>query len=132
MKMAVDASDRSTCNRARVGCVLVCNRRVIATGYNGSNHGMPHCDDIGHLIVDEHCVRTVHAEVNAVIQSALYGVSTKGATAYVTHIPCFNCTKVLYNAGVERVVYTVGYGSMVDFTIDYFAGTGMKIESFIE
>lgn len=71
--------------------------------------GQEHCDEIGHLIVDGHCVRTIHAETNAIIQAALHGVSTKGATCYVTHLPCIHCTKALINAGISRIVYSVAY-----------------------
>jgi dCMP deaminase len=71
--------------------------------------GQEHCDDVGHLMVDGHCVRTIHAETNAIIQAALHGVSTRGATCYVTHLPCINCTKALINAGIHRIVYNVAY-----------------------
>jgi dCMP deaminase len=109
MKIAYAVSERSTCDRAFVGCVLVQDKRILTTGFNGSPKGQPHCDEEGHLIVDDHCVRTIHAETNAIIQAALHGVSTKGATCYVTHFPCLNCTKALINAGIERLVYSVAY-----------------------
>jgi len=92
MKIAYAVSERSTCDRALVGCVLVLDKRILTTGFNGSPAGQPHCDEEGHLMVDGHCVRTIHAETNAIIQAALHGVSTKGATCYVTHLPCINCT----------------------------------------
>jgi dCMP deaminase len=109
MKIAFSVSERSTCDRAFVGCVLVRDKRILTTGFNGSPAGQPHCDEIGHLLVDGHCVRTIHAETNAIIQAALHGVSTKGCTCYVTHFPCINCTKALINAGVTRLVYSVAY-----------------------
>ena len=71
--------------------------------------GQPHCDEVGHLMVEGHCVRTIHAETNAIIQAALHGVSTRGATCYVTHFPCINCTKALINAGITRLVYSTDY-----------------------
>ena len=109
MKIAFAVSERSTWDRAFVGCVLVIDKRILTTGFNGSPAGQSHCDEIGHLLVDGHCVRTIHAETNAIIQAALHGVSTKGATCYVTHLPCIHCTKALINAGISRIVYSVAY-----------------------
>ena len=109
MKIAYAVSERSTCDRAFVGCVLVLEKRILTTGFNGSPAGQPHCDEEGHLMVDGHCVRTIHAETNAIIQAALHGVSTRGATCYVTHFPCINCAKALVNAGIARLVYSVDY-----------------------
>jgi dCMP deaminase len=109
MKIASAVSERSTCDRAAVGCVLVRDKRILTTGFNGSPSGQPHCDEVGHLMVEGHCVRTIHAEMNAIIQAALHGVSTRGATCYVTHFPCINCTKALINAGIVRLVYSVAY-----------------------
>jgi len=109
MEIAFTVAQRSTCDRAHVGAVLVRDRRILATGYNGAPAGLPHCDDVGHLMVDGHCVRTLHAEQNAIIQGALHGVSTQGATAYVTHQPCLTCAKMLINAGIRRVVYAGDY-----------------------
>lgn len=109
IKIALDVAERSTCDRAYVGAVLVRDKRILTTGFNGSPTGQPHCDTIGHLLVDGHCVRTIHAETNAIIQAALHGVSTKGATCYVTHFPCINCTKTLINAGIIRIVFINDY-----------------------
>lgn len=109
MDIAFTVAQRSTCDRAHVGAVLVRDRRILATGYNGAPAGLPHCDDVGHLMVDGHCVRTLHAEQNAIIQAALHGVSIQGATAYVTHQPCLTCAKMLINAGIRRVVYAGNY-----------------------
>jgi dCMP deaminase len=81
----------------------------LTTGFNGSPTGQAHCDEIGHLMVDGHCVRTIHAETNAIIQAALHGVSTRDAICYVTHLPCINCTKALINAGIARIVYGEAY-----------------------
>lgn len=109
MKLAGNVAERSTCERATVGAVLVVDHRIIATGYNGSISGDPHCDDAGHLMRDGHCIRTLHAEMNAVLQCALNGVSTRGATVYVTFYPCLNCTKALIQAGVREVFYQHAY-----------------------
>ena len=109
MKIAHDVAARSTCDRAFVGTVLVLEKRILTTGFNGSPAGLPHCDEVGHLIIDGHCVRTIHAEANSIIQAALHGVSTKGATCYVTHLPCLSCAKMLINAGIMRIVYDNTY-----------------------
>src|SRR5258706_4534326 len=109
LKIAYAVSDRSTCDRAFVGCVLVRDKRILTTGFNGSPAGQGHCDEIGHLIVAGHCVLTMRAETNAITQAALHGLSTKGSTCYVTHLPCINCTKALINAGISRIVYCVAY-----------------------
>ena len=103
---------RATCKRKHVGAVLVRNRRILATGYNGSLPGLPHCDDVGHMMEDGHCVRTVHAEVNAVAQAAKAGVRLEGATMYCNTFPCWNCFKVAVSAGIVEVVYDDEY-SMV-------------------
>jgi dCMP deaminase len=104
-------AQRSTCDRAYVGCVLVRDKRILTTGYNGSPSSLEHCDDVGHLLFDGHCIRTLHAEQNAIIQAALHGVSTKGAECFVTHHPCVICAKMLINAGVWRVVYLHDYAN---------------------
>jgi dCMP deaminase len=109
LKIAYAVSERSTCDRAFVGCVLVRDKRILTTGFNGSPTGQDHCDEVGHLMVEGHCVRTIHAETNAIIQAALHGVSTRGAICYVTHLPCINCTKALINAGISRIVYSEAY-----------------------
>ncbi|HEX7568385.1 MAG TPA: cytidine/deoxycytidylate deaminase family protein [Anaerolineaceae bacterium] len=109
LKIAFAVSERSTCDRALVGCVLVLDKRILTTGFNGSPAGQPHCDEVGHLLVEGHCVRTIHAETNAIIQAALHGVSSKGSTCYLTHFPCIHCTKVLINAGIVRLVYSEDY-----------------------
>ncbi len=104
LKLAMLASERSTCPRMHCGCVLVKNKNVIATGYNGSIPGDDHCEDIGCWIVDNHCIRTVHAEMNALIQAARRGHSVEAATAYITNMPCTTCSKALITAGIVRVV----------------------------
>jgi dCMP deaminase len=109
MNIAFTVAERSTCDRAHVGAVIVQDRRMLTTGYNGAPAGLPHCDDVGHLIVDGHCVRTLHAEQNAIIQAALHGVGIADATIYVTHQPCLVCAKMIINAGIKRVVYAGNY-----------------------
>lgn len=104
LKLAMLASERSTCPRMHCGCILVKDRFVLATGYNGSIPGLPHCEDVGCLIVENHCVRTNHAEINALVQAAVHGVSIKGATAYITNMSCTTCAKALIAAGIVRVV----------------------------
>lgn len=109
MELAEVVAKRSTCNRRAVGCILVKDKRVLTTGYNGSPPGMPHCTEVGCLMVDGHCVRTIHAEQNAIVQAALHGVSTQGSTCYVTTTPCVHCAKLLISAGVKRIAYRDEY-----------------------
>lgn len=109
LKLAMLASERSTCPRMHCGCVLVKDRFVLATGYNGSLPGHPHCDDVGCLIVDNHCVRTNHAEMNALVQAAIHGVNTNGAAAYITNMSCTTCAKALTAAGIKKVVVFSDY-----------------------
>lgn len=110
MMMAHDVvAKRATCPRRAVGVVLVRDKRIITTGYNGSPPGMPHCTEVGCRLHNGHCIRTIHAEQNAVAQAALHGVSTEGATCYVTAAPCVNCAKLLVAAGITRVVYGEEY-----------------------
>ncbi len=109
MGITLEVARRSTCNRAQVGAIIVRDKRILTTGYNGSPTGLPHCTEAGCLIVNGHCVRTLHAEQNAIIQAALHGVSTDGATIYVTHQPCLICAKMIINAGISRVVYGGDY-----------------------
>jgi dCMP deaminase len=105
MNIAHQAATRSTCDRKHVGAVIVRDKTILSTGYNGSIRGMPHCDDVGHLMEDGHCVATLHAEANAIIQSARNGVNIDTATCYVTASPCWNCFKQLANAGIVRIAY---------------------------
>jgi len=105
MNLAVQAATRSTCPRKHVGAVIVRDKAVLATGYNGSLRGLPHCTDVGCLIENDHCVRTVHAEANAILQAARHGVRIDGADIYVTASPCWECFKLIANAGIRRVLY---------------------------
>ena len=108
MNIAREVARRSTCERAQVGAVLVRDSRIISTGYNGSPSGMPHCV----CKALESCNRTVHAESNAIVFSARYGVSTMGTTLYTTMSPCLECAKLIINAGISRVVYDEPYRDM--------------------
>lgn len=102
-------SKRSTCDRAFVGAVLVKDNRIIATGYNGGVSATDNCNEAGHHMEDGHCIRTVHAEMNALIQCAKEGISTDGTEIYVTHFPCINCTKALLQAGITKITYKAHY-----------------------
>ena len=105
MQIALLTAERGTCNRAKVGAIAVKDHRVIMSGYNGSPPGLYHCDDVGHLMINGHCERTVHAEQNVITQCAKEGIALKGATIYVTHEPCFMCLKLLISAGVIAVYF---------------------------
>lgn len=109
MHITFQVARRSTCPRATVGAVLVRDKRILTTGYNGAPTGLPHCTEAGCLMVNGHCVRTLHAEQNAIIQGALHGVDVSGSTLYVTHQPCLVCAKMIINAGIRRVVYAGHY-----------------------
>ncbi|NLN19783.1 MAG: dCMP deaminase family protein [Firmicutes bacterium] len=121
IKMACLTASRATCPRRRVGAVLVRDQRVLATGYNGSVRGAPHCDDVGCLIAKqgerESCVRTVHAELNAILHCALNGVSSAGATLYCTDFPCLGCAKALVQAGIEKIIYLSEYPDVHSFSL---------------
>jgi dCMP deaminase len=109
LKLAMLASERATCPRMHCGCVLVKNKNVVSTGYNGSIPGDEHCEDVGCLVVDNHCLRTNHAEMNALTQAAKLGHPVDGSSAYVTNMPCTTCAKALIAAGIKRVVVFSDY-----------------------
>ena len=125
LKLAMLASERSTCPRMHVGCVLVRDKFVLATGYNGSLPGLPHCEEVGCLIVDNHCVRTNHAEINALTQAATHGVNLKGSTAYITNMSCTTCAKALIAAGIKRVVVFSEYHDTL--AIKFYTESGVEI-----
>lgn len=104
LNIAAMVATRATCDRAHIGAVLVKDKYIISTGYNGAPHGLAHCDEVGHLMENDHCVRTTHAEQNAIIQAAVHGSSTREATLYCTHSPCKICTKIILNAHINRIV----------------------------
>ena len=109
MDIAKEVSKRATCPRASVGCVLVRNKQMLATGYNGAPKGLPHCMDVGCIIESQHCRRSVHSEINAIIQAAYHGTSVRGGKIYCTTRPCSICTKMIINAGIEEVIYIEEY-----------------------
>lgn len=109
MEIAEVVAKRSTCLRKKVGAVLVKNNHILGTGYNGAAKEQDGCDEVGCDIVDNHCVRTIHAEVNAVISAAVNGVSTDGAILYSTCKPCFRCYGFLKNANIKEVFYVQDY-----------------------
>ena len=105
MGIARQVASRATCDRKHVGALLVRDRTILSTGYNGSIRGLPHCDEVGHMMENDHCVATVHAEANAIIQAAKNGVRIDGATMYTSASPCWSCFKLIANAGCVRIVY---------------------------
>ena len=111
MEIAKMVAKRSTCDRRNVGAVIVKDKNILSTGYNGSPKGLPHCDEAGHEMSDGHCVRTIHAEANALIQAAKHGVAVDGAAMYLTDSPCYDCFKMLVNSGIKEVVYGEYYDS---------------------
>jgi dCMP deaminase len=127
---------RATCDRGKAGCIITKNNRIIVTGYVGSPSGLPHCDDIGHLmrkVIDEnglesmHCVRTVHAEQNAICQAARNGISIEGGTLYCKMEPCRTCAMLIINCGIKRVVCEKKYHKAKD-TREMFKDAGISLE----
>lgn len=125
LKLAMLASERSTCPRMHCGCVLVKDKFVLATGYNGSLPHLPHCEEVGCLIVDNHCVRTNHAEINALVQATTHGVNIKGSTAYITNMSCTTCAKALIAAGIIRVVVFSDYHDTL--ATQFYSESGVEI-----
>lgn len=109
MNVALLIAKRGNCDRLAVGAVITKDNQILATGYNGAIHGLPTCLEAGHLIVHNHCLRTIHAEQNALIQIARSPLSSVNATIYVTHFPCLLCTKLILQAGIKRIVYLHDY-----------------------
>ena len=105
MNIAKEVATRSTCDRKYVGAVIVREKTILSTGYNGSIKGLPHCDEAGHEMVDDHCIRTTHAEANAIVQAAKNGVEINKSDIYVTASPCYNCFKLIANAGIKTIYY---------------------------
>ena len=113
MDIAFMVKERSTCPRLHVGAIVVKNKRIVGTGYNGSPSGLPHCDDVGCLMIENHCKRTVHAEVNAIMECS--PEERKNATIYITARPCLECTKLIIASSITRVVYSQDYETELDF-----------------
>ena len=105
MNIATEVASRSTCHRKMVGAVIVRDKSILSTGYNGSLRGLPHCDEVGHEMENDHCVRTVHAEANAIVQAARHGVRIQDAEIFVTASPCYNCFKMIANSGIKTIYF---------------------------
>ena len=127
MAQAVLLSLRSTCTRLEVGATLVKDRRIIAGGYNGAVSGDNHCIDHGCYVVDGHCIRTIHAEMNALLQCAKLGISTDDAEIYVTHFPCLHCTKAILQAGIKKIYYLHDYHND-PYAIELIQKLGVEIQ----
>ena len=128
MEIARTVGARGTCDRGRAGAVIVKEKRILTTGYAGSGPGMPHCDDEGHFMREvfhadghstKHCVRTIHAEMNAIVQAARFGVNISGGTVYCKMEPCLDCCKAIIGAGIKRVVAEYRYHAAED-TREFF------------
>lgn len=135
MAITRTVAERSTCLRRRVGAVVILDKRILTTGYNGAPTGLAHCLDIGCLREQQgvpsgerhELCRGLHAEQNAIIQAALSGVSIRGGTIYTTHFPCVLCAKMLINAGIKRVVYADGYPDLL--SRELLTEAGLLVES---
>ncbi len=140
MEVADTVATRATCDRGRSGCVIVKNRQILVSGYVGSPKGLSHCDDVGHQmkqVVHEdgqttnHCVRTVHAEQNAICQAAKLGISLEGSTLYCRMTPCRTCAMLIINCGIERVVCEKKYHAGAE-SEEMFKTAGVQLEYFSE
>lgn len=140
MEIANTVATRATCDRGRSGCVIVRDRQILVTGYVGSPVGLPHCDEVGHQFkkmihedgtVTTHCVRTVHAEQNAICQAAKDGIALKGATLYCRMTPCRTCAMLIINCGIKRVVCEKKYHAGSE-SEEMFAQAGVALEFFSE
>ena len=135
MDIARAAAGRATCDRGKSGCVIARDKRLLTTGYVGAPVGLPHCDEVGHQmktmvhedgVQTQHCVRTSHAEENAIIQAARHGISLDGATIYCKMTPCYNCAKMIINSGIKRVVAEKDYHNGRD-TKEIFRKAGIDL-----
>ncbi|MGX4592736.1 deoxycytidylate deaminase [Leuconostoc sp. JNUCC 76] len=120
-------STRSTCTRLHVGAIIVRDHRIIASGYNGSVSGTPHCTEVGDLMVDGHCIRAVHAEQNALMQAAKMGITIAGSEVYVTDVPCVQCTKLLLQAGINKIYFMRDYRNN-PFAEELLAQKGIELK----
>lgn len=127
---------RATCDRGKNGCVIVKDKRIMTTGYVGAPAGLPHCDEVGHDLrkvfdnngnVTQHCVRTLHAEQNAIIQAARFGIPLEGATLFCKMTPCRTCAMMIINAGIKRVVCEKRYHADAD-SIEMFKEAGVELD----
>lgn len=128
---------RSTCDRGRSGAIIIKNNRIVTTGYVGAPTGAPHCDEVGHLFQrvaseksergwENHCIRTVHAELNAILQAASFGISIRWAQMYCTMTPCFECAKAIVNVGIVNVITVYSYQSQ-ERTVALFKERGILL-----
>ena len=140
MEIAHTVSKRATCDRGRSGCVIARDRQILVTGYVGSPKGLPHCDDVGHQMKKvlhedgqstRHCVRTVHAEQNAICQAARLGIGIEGATLYCRMTPCRVCAMLIINCGIKRVVCEKKYHAGQE-SEQMFAEAGVEISYFTD
>jgi dCMP deaminase len=136
LEIANTVAKRATCDRGRSGCVIAKDKQILVTGYVGSPVGLPHCDEVGHQMkktmhedgaVTNHCVRTVHAEQNAVCQAARLGISIDGATLYCRMTPCRVCAMILINCGIKRIVCERKYHAGAE-SEEMFRTAGVKLE----
>ena len=129
LDMAEAVSRLATCNRLHVGAVIVnARRKIVSTGYNGAPGGHPHCDDVGHRLIDNSCLRTIHAESNAVSQAHEDRRDTQGSTLYCTHMPCSDCARDIIRASIVRVVYSYKFlGAEPKETMDLFEAAGIEL-----
>lgn len=131
MAIAKIVAARGTCDRLYAGAVLVKNNRIISTGYNGAVPGLEHCDNVGHLLEEGHCVRTIHGEHNALLQVAIQGgISTVGSTMYSKYNPCIHCSKYVVACGVKRVVIGKIYRNSQ--AVDYLRKAGIQVDIYKE
>ncbi|OGG87195.1 hypothetical protein A3B87_03180 [Candidatus Kuenenbacteria bacterium RIFCSPHIGHO2_02_FULL_39_13] len=131
MAIAKIVAARGTCDRLYAGAVLVKNNRIISTGYNGAVPGLEHCDNVGHLLEEGHCVRTIHGEHNALLQVAIQGgTSTIGSTMYSKYNPCIHCSKYVIACGVKRVVISKVYRNSK--AVDYLREAGVQVDIYKE
>ena len=140
MEVAGAVAKRATCDRGRSGCVIAKDRQILVTGYVGSPKGLPHCDEVGHQMKttthedghqSQHCVRTAHAEQNAIVQAAKLGVAIDGATLYCKMTPCSVCAKMIINAGIKKVVCEKKYHAGQD-SEEMFKQAGLELNYFDE
>ena len=127
MNIAKEVATRSTCDRKYVGAVIVREKTILSTGYNGSIKGLPHCDEAGHEMVNDHCIRTTHAEANAIVQAAKNGVQINQSEIYVTASPCYNCFKLIANAGIKTIYYGEFYRE--DRILEHAKEAGIELVS---
>ena len=127
MNIAKEVATRSTCDRKYVGAVIVREKTILSTGYNGSIKGLPHCDEAGHEMVDDHCIRTTHAEANAIVQAAKNGIEINKSDIYVTASPCYNCFKLIANGGIKTIYYGEFYRE--DRILEHAKEAGIELVS---